>query len=346
MTRRICALAFLSLSLAACGSSSTDKADKTDKAAASNADATKTDDAKTDDAGPKPASTAAPGVDGTTPSDDAPEALQRVLTWLDPDAVAAATINLPDGVEQAPLVAVFGVPPRGAELLDAASEVDDWLGGFIPEDSPPDTWLGHPALAMTSAFSSAPYVVRPLTKPKDEVAKVLDAGEFDKRTVDGFDVWYPKRSFPYRVVMLDKHTVAFVPAKEPGSGLSPLTAGRDMPASDLETQMVKAHEETPGLHVELFAAGPMMHFDLDPPLVGARFELLPWQGGGLEGRVLLQPERDSAAAVTALEAREPVGESDRIVELAKKVAYQLDGDFVVGLLQLPAEDVKALGEVL
>ena len=67
-----------------------------------------------------------------------------------------------------------------------------------------------------------------------------------------------------------------------------------MPPSDLETQLVKAHEETPGLHVELFAAGPMMHFDLDPPLVGARFELLPWQGG-LEGRVLLQPERDAPA---------------------------------------------------
>lgn len=306
------------------------------------------DDGKAPPPTPADGPTQTPAGEAATESDAAATGanakLARLLEWLDPAAIAAAAVRLPDGVAFPALVSVFGIPPRGEGLLEAAAEVQQWLPSFVPKEHPPSTWLGEPALAVMSAMSTSPTVIRPLTQPRDAVAAILDAGQFDKQTLEGFDIWYPKKSFPYRVAILDEAVVAFIPAREPGSGLSPLTAGRDMPSSDMQQQMEKAVAETPQLYVELFAAGPMMHFDLDPPLTGARFELVPFETGGVEGRILLQPERDPGTAVDVLEKRVPVGETDRIAALAKAVAYQLDGPFVVGVLQLPAADVKALGE--
>lgn len=302
---------------------------------------------KAADGGETSAASAQPSADG--PHDDSGAKnnsgaeIDRLLAWLDPDAVAAAAVRLPEGMDPEALVAVFAIPPRGEKLLTAVAKVDAWLPNFVAEDTPPSDWLGEQALVMVSAFSSGPTVIRPLVKPRAEVEAILAAGEFKMQTIEGFSIYYPNRSFPYRVAILDEHAVAFIPAREPGSGLSPLTAGRDLPASDLQRQIETAFKETPDLFVEMFAAGPMMHFDLDPPLVGARFELLPWQSGGIEGRVLLQPEREAAASMARLEAREPVGETDRIKALAGNVAYQLDGDFVLGVLRLPSADVKALG---
>jgi len=279
----------------------------------------------------------------TPPATTAPQgALPQMLEWLDPDAVGAATVNLPEGIDVEALVSVFAIPPRAEQLLEAAVEIDPWLARVVPDEHPPETWLGDQALAVTGTMSAGPTVIRPMLKPKAEVAKLLSAGDFDMQTVEGFEVFYPKKSFPYRIALLDESVLAFIPAREAGSGLSPLTAGRDLPTSELQKQLETAHATNDNVYVELFVAGPMMHFDLDPPLVGARFELVEWEAGGIEGRILVQPVRETAACMDVLEKRVPVGETDRIVQLADDVAYQLDKEFIVGVLRLSAADSKAL----
>jgi hypothetical protein len=91
----------------------------------------------------------------------------------------------------------------------------------------------------------------------------------------------------------------------------------------------------------------MLHFDFDPSVLGARLQLRAWAEGGagaLDGRVLLEPERDAGDVVTALEGREPIGENEQVRQLAQDVAYALDNELVLGRLQVPATKIAIVSE--
>jgi hypothetical protein len=197
---------------------------------------------------------------------------------------------------------------------------------------------------MLPVMSAGTYVIRPITRPRAEVEKHLVAGGMEARHRDGFDMLFPTGAFPHKIAFLSDDLVAFIPIKEIGSGLSPLTAARDLPPSDLERELTSVLERERDALLELYVQGPIIHLDLDQELAGVRFALRDWGRGGLDGSVLLQPVRDAEHARAALEKREAPHETNVIKGLVGRVAYTVDARFVTGRLQLTADDVRGLRE--
>jgi hypothetical protein len=262
------------------------------------------------------------------------------LEWLDPKANGVAWIDLPPDLSPAAIATVFALPPRASALLEAPHEVDEAMAAITGE---PDVaqWFSGPALVTTSLLTTGPYVIRSLAKPRETLTSALQGAQFTATTVEGFAILTPARAFGWRVVMLDASTVAFIPLREPGSGLSPLTAGRDLPASDLERDLSHAVEEDSTLKVALFSAGPMLHFDVEPSLRAARLELR-MSGGALDGRVMFEPESDVADVANALSQRTLPEETEQIRQLVSEVGYTVDGELVLGRLQVTPTKIAAL----
>jgi hypothetical protein len=262
------------------------------------------------------------------------------LQWLDPKANGVAWIDLPRDLSPEAIAAVFALPPRASALLQAPRETEDALHAVANDDPAP--WFSGPALVTTSLMSSGPYVIRTLARPRTEFSAALATAGFQSSTTEGFEIFTPARAFGWRVVLLDETTVAFVPAREPGSGLSPLTAGRDMPASDTERELSRMIAEDSTLKVALYCAGPMLHFDVEPSMRAARLELRTFGGGGLDGRVSFEPESDVAAVASELGKRALPEENEQIRQLVSQVAYSADGPMVLGRLQVTATKIAAL----
>lgn len=316
----------LALVLAACGTK--DDAAKAEQAAPAKAPA------------PAKAETPPPGDEAPATETDA------LLEWLDPKATGVGWIDMDPKLSPATIATVYALPPRAADMLTLPHEVAGELDAVVDSESaPPQTWFTGPALVTRSMLSSGPYLVRKLAKPRGDVEAALGDAKFDASEDEGFAVHTPRAPFGWRIVFLRDDVVAFIPAREPGSGLDPLTAGRDMPPSELETELRRGIDEDVTLAVSLYAAGPMLHFDFDTSVRGARLQLRRYPDGGgkgLDGRVLLEPEGDAAKVVTALEARKPVGENEQVRTLASDVAYAVDGSFVVGRLQVPPTKLAIL----
>lgn len=290
---------------------------------------------------PKAAEPAEPAPAKPEPAAQTPS--ERMFAWLDPEARGAAFVRLPDSLDPALVATVFAMPPAAADLLEDAAEVDEALEAVAPVDGPgPDTWIGREALAMQPSLSTDAYVIKPITKPRAEVEAWLMETGMEKRVVEGFTVLLPTGPLPHKIVFLTDELIAFVPLREIGNGLGPLTAGRDLPPSELRKQMVAAVKGVGGTVVELMAYGPILHLDLDQDVHAARLAVRDWQNGGLDGQLLLQVSRDGPGAQKALEARKTPLETDAVQTLVDKVAFTADGPRVEGRLQIPAEDVIAL----
>ncbi|MCA9709393.1 MAG: hypothetical protein KDK70_26365 [Myxococcales bacterium] len=112
------------------------------------------------------------------------------------------------------------------------------LDAVRPHDAPPtETWLSLETLVDLGRLAQRPTVLRPLLVPREEAIARIEAMGLRRQEDEVFDVWVPERVFPYEVVLLEGDVAAFIPASEPGTGLSPLAAARDMPPSDVETQL-------------------------------------------------------------------------------------------------------------
>src|SRR5690606_5967364 len=151
----------------------------------------------------------------------------------------------------------------------------------------------------------------------------------------------PRGAYPWKLVLLEPGLVGFVPVRALGSGLQPLTAGRDLPASEIETQLrnVFASEGSPVL--ELYAAGPLLHLDLGQEIAQWMMGARRWQRG-LDVQVQLVPVRDLEDAAQSLRERDLSLESDRVRTMAERVAFSVEGPVVLGRLQLTAGDLAAL----
>ncbi|MEM9458271.1 MAG: hypothetical protein AAGF11_29110 [Myxococcota bacterium] len=291
-----------------------------------------------------PAPEPSPGAN--TPSANAasdPSTAGPLLAWLDPDAVSVAYLDLPQHLRSDAVAVVYGLPPRAEDLLQAVTDLDHALDAIRPTDSPAtDTWLSPRGLVTVGRLARRPTVLHPLRVPKAEAIARLEALGLVREEDEVFEIWAPQRVFPYKVVMLEGEVAAFIPAAEPGSGLSPLAAARDQPPSDVETQLGALLSGPDAPTLALFAAGPMLHFDLSDDVLAVRFELRRASDGSLDGQLALQIEGDPAAAAKALEDRTAPEQSDRIQQLVERAAYVVDAEVVAGRLQLSAADAKLL----
>lgn len=285
----------------------------------------------------------APAAGAQAPDPDSDARRKRLMAWLDPDAVSVAYVRLPERLRSDVVAVIYGLPPRAEDLLQAVGDVDAALAAVRPSAAPAaSTWLGSDALVTAGRMSKRPLVLRPLLVPKAEAAAQLLALGLERKEVDAFEVWEPRRVFPFRVVLLAGDVAGFIPGNDPGTGLPPLIAARDMPPSEAETQL-EALLAAPGAPaVALFTGGPMLHLDLDQDVLSVRFELHRSPDGSLDGQIALQVDGEAGPAVTALEGRKATEQSDAVQRLVERTAYVADGSIVAGRLQLSPADARLL----
>jgi hypothetical protein len=300
------------------------------------------DDAPPREAIPSPPPPApAPGVDAPAPANG--DVRARLLAWLDPDAIAVAYVQAPRRLRGDAVAVVYGLPPRAEDLLTAVTDVDDALEAVRPTDAPKaETWLGREALVTAGRMSRRPLVLRPLRVPRAEAIARLEALGLERQEVDAFEVWTPRRVLPYRVVLLAGDVAGFIPASEPGSGLPPLVAARDMPPSEGETQLEQLLAAPSAPVVALLAQGPMLHLDLDQEVLAVQLVLRRGADGSLDGELALQLDGELGPVVAALEGRKAPEQSDAIQRLVERAAYMAEGPVVAGRLQLPPADAILL----
>jgi hypothetical protein len=267
-----------------------------------------------------------------------------MLEWLDPDAIAVAYVSMPKDVDLDTLSVVFAVPPKLEELLGDVRDIDEGLEAILPLDGPrPHEWLGNEALASTSMMSTGTYVLRPLAKPRAEVEALLLKSGMEKTEAEGFTILVLQNAFGWKVAFMTDDIAAFIPSREIGTGLSPLTAGRDMPPSEVEGQLRTALDNETGVALEAYAAGPLLHYDLGQDVLQVSLQARTWQKTGLDVAVRLMTGGDASTAVDKLSKRETPLESDQVQALAKRVAFALDGTAITGRLQLTPTDMAVLG---
>lgn len=268
-----------------------------------------------------------------------------LLEWLDPDAVAIVYMQRAADIDPEAFSTAFAVPPKLARMLRDVPAVVEGLDAVRdPGDPEPDAWFGPDALASTSIVSSGTYVLHTLAKPRTDVEGFLEHASMRSTEIEGFTVYEPQGPFPWKVAFLDQRVVAFVPVKEIGSGLSPLTAGRDLPASQAEEELAQVLAQDPSTVLEAVAAGPLLHLDLGQDLRQFAVRARPFQGKGLEVEVQLAPMEDANEAAASLRDRDLSLETDALAALAKKVAFSVEGPLVVGRLQANPDDARTLGE--
>ncbi len=261
----------------------------------------------------------------------------KLLRWLDPEAVGATWIGRAHDLDAEALTTLYAVPPRAARMLRDAEFVDEGLAIIFGAEGV-QKMLRPEALAMQPAVARGTYVLRLLAAPRSAVEAALTAYEMEESEIEGYALWEPSGAFPWRILFLDDETLALIPKLEMGSGIGPLTAARDLPASTLEGELQKAIVGDPDLILDLFAEGPFLHMDLSADVGVVRLSLRRWRGSGLDATVLLQPLEDPAEAAAELEARDGAGETDAMRGLLDRIAFSAEPPVVIGRLQIPAED--------
>lgn len=270
---------------------------------------------------------------------------EKLLEWLDPEAVSVIYSTLPDEIDLDILGVVFALPPKLGGMLRANANLVEGLDAVLPPDAPrPDTWLGPETLATTSVVSSGTYVLRPLTRPRDEVQALLESAGMQPTVTEGITILVPRGAFPWKAAFVTDEVVAFIPVKELGSGLSPLTAGRDMPPSDVSKALRDVARNQPDALLELYAAGPLAHFDVGQDVLQLMLRVRRWEKQGMDVEIRMQTSGDLQAAAEQLEARKTPLETDQVQTLVERVAYSVDADTVLGRLQLGPDDVAILVE--
>ncbi len=262
-----------------------------------------------------------------------------LLTWLDPEATAIAYVRRVNELDLAAVGHLYAMPPRVTDLLERVDELDWSLSAMFPAEAPDPASLFAPeTLAFRPGIGTGIYLVRKLLGPRKRLEELLGdrmiAGETDE-----IPMLKPRGAFGYRMGFMDDGIVAFIPAAEIGSGLSPLTAGRDLPASVVKTELTEMLEADPSVVVTAVAAGPMLHLDLDAQVARARIVLRRIKDGyDGEGALAMMLE-DATPTAESLTARSAPLETDAMQALMKRVAFTASASVVDVRLQLSSDDV-------
>jgi hypothetical protein len=149
-------------------------------------------------------------------------------------------------------------------------------------------------------------------------------------------------AFPWRIVFLEDDVIGCLSLKEIGGGLGPLTAARDLPASELEVNLSRGFAEDPEMLLDMVASGPMLSLDISDDVGAIRLGMRRYERTGLDGELILQPLGDVDAAVKQLEGRRPALETDVVRELYDRIAFTPEAPVVRGRLQLAEADLRLL----
>jgi hypothetical protein len=302
-------------------------------------------------------------------AEEAPRTTHPLLAWIDPDATAAVYSRVDRAVDLEAVAGLFAVPPRASHMLRDLRAFDDGLAALMTGTGPaPAEWLSKEALVLMTPSGAGSYLVRGVTRPRAEVEAWMLAAGLQRSVVEGMAVFAPlagspddesdkpqeiaaaagamaAAAFPWKVVFLDDTTIGGFSLHELGNGLGPLTAARDLPASDLETQWTRVFREDPELMLELWAGGPMLSLDMSDDVARTHLVLRRWQVSGLDATVELIPAGDAEAptrAAAELEGRDASLESDAVRELYSRAAFTAEPGVVRGRLQLTDQDLAPL----
>ena len=160
--------------------------------------------------------------------------------------------------------------------------------------------------------------------------------------LEGRSYWLPTRTFGFKITFIEPGVLAFIPMEELGSGLGPLTAGRDLPPSEMRNQLTKMLDDDPSIVLALHAGGPMLHLDLHGDVLTSQLGLRRADAGGYDAQVVLQPKMPHDKALETLAAREHPEESQQVQALMKRVAFIVDREAVIGEVHLSDEDFELL----
>ncbi|TPV94033.1 MAG: NUDIX hydrolase [Myxococcales bacterium FL481] len=290
-------------------------------------------------AAPPPSTESAPAQ--VEPDPDVAPASRDIFAWCDPDAVGGVYGSGTREFDLTTLATIFALPPRGRETALADTAVRSALGSLSVDDAQAtDKLWGERWISFNSPLARAPFVLRELRAEPAVVETLLTAVGFNRRERDGFVVFQHQRAFPWKIVLLDRGTAAFVPRSEIGSGLTPLTAARDLPPGALAEQLRDDARQN-DLILTSYVAGPMLHLNLAHDVEQAQWRLRRWQSDGLDGAIALMLGADVAVGseVAALTQREGIGETERTRALMRRVAFEAEGQTATGRLQIPARDV-------
>ncbi len=281
----------------------------------------------------------APAVTSVRPP--ATDLTGRLLAWIDPDAHGVIYAKMPRDLDLEAIATLFAVPSKGERILRQMASADENFEMLLGEGAA-DEWFEAPALAMLPVIAQGAYIVRLLKKPAESFEAALTGADMELREIEGLKVFVPRGGFPWKIVLLEDNAVGFVPVRELGSGIGPLTAARDLPPSDVETQLSAALHQDPDTILELLVQGPMGHMAIAEPLISVRLSLRSYQTTGVDGVVALQPTGDLDGAVNSLRARSGELETDQMKALMDRVAFQIEGPIITGRLQIPSADRAAL----
>lgn len=308
-------------------------------------------------AAPAPTPVAAP-VPASVPASGHP-----LLAWLDPDATTVVYTRASPELDLVGLAELFAVPPQAAHMLRDLRSLEDGLTTLIGAAGPkPSTWLRPEGLAYLPPLAYGPYLVRGLSKPRAEVEAWLRAAGLAHTTIEGMTVYAPlppsevgetpaealpehlapATAFPWRIVFLADDVIGCISLKEIGGGLGPLTAGRDLPESEIERKLTEEFSEDPEMQLDLFATGPMLSLDISDDVGALRLGVRRWDRTGLDGELIFQPIGDAEAAAKELEARSPPLTTEVVRELYRRVAFTAEPPVVRGRLQLTGDDLRLL----
>lgn len=315
---------------------------------------------------PAPAEAPAPAAPEVVP-EAAPAVVHPLLPWLDPDCGSAVYSRVDPGVDLEAVGRLFAVPPRSGHMLRDIVAVRAGLAALMDGVGPaPATWLRDEALAFLPPIAHGPYMVFGLRRPRAEVEGYLRAGGLTAEVREGMTTFSPvpggqvgadgepvpaealpahhapMAAFPWRIVFLEDDVIGCMSLREIGGGLGPLTAARDLPASELEVNLTRSFAEDPEMLLDMVASGPMLSLDLSDDVGAIRLGMRRWDRTGLDGELILQPLGDPDAASKQLEDRKPALETDVVRELYERIAFTPEAPVVRGRLQLAEADLRLL----
>jgi hypothetical protein len=286
-----------------------------------------------------------------------------LMPWLDPDSSSAVYSRIDPAIDLEAVGRLFAVPPRAGHMLRDIMAFRAGLEALMEGVGPaPGTWLRDEALAFLPPLAHGPYMVFGLQRPRAEVEALLRAGGLHAELREGMTTFSPlpggeappgpaealpahhapMAAFPWRIVFLEDDVLGCVSLREIGGGLGPLTAARDLPASELEVNLSRSFDGDAEMLFDMVASGPMLSLDISDDVGAIRLGVRRWERTGIDGELILQPLGEPDAAVKQLEARKPALETDVVRELYERVAFTPEPPVVRGRLQLTETDLRLL----
>jgi hypothetical protein len=273
------------------------------------------------------------------------EVLERLFLHLPSETLTVSVDRTSRSFDPAVVAVVFGLPPKAASMLDQRGLLDEALDIVLDGDADPSHWLAATSLAFTIPPNSAPYFLRPLTKPAAELGPLLEQG-FSKTAIDDIEVWMPTGSFPWRIALLDGDVAAFVPIGTVGTWLEPLLAAREAESSAVEQQLSAILQQDPGIELVLLAGGPLVHLDITQPIAQVEFALRN-VGRSYEGQIVITPTGDVDECAKQLRERKHPEENQQVQALLAAVAFTVETPTaapeqraVVGRLAITSEQLE------